>query len=172
VYGDIHAVPFTDESVDAVLCERVFQYLARPEHAIAEIARVLRPGGRVVLIDSDWSTLTLYPGDLEVLRTMESILAGQLHAREPLAGRKLRSWLVGASLTVTDQEARTLFLPYDMLLNAGLLALTDMAVSRGMITADQRKLFLAGLADAQNRGEFHASVTMLAAAAYRVRALK
>ena len=167
VHGDVHAAPFMDGSVDAVWCERVFQFLDRPEHAAAEIARVLRPGGRVVLIDSDWSTSTLYPGDLEVLRTMESMLAGRLHAREPLAGRKLRSWLAGASLTVIDQEARTLFLPYDMFLNAGLLALTDMAVSRDEITAEQRQQFLAGLADAQSRGEFHASVTMFAAAAYR-----
>jgi hypothetical protein len=70
--------------------------------------------------------------------------------RQPLAGRELRSWPTGASLTVTDQEARTLFLPYDMFLNAGLLALTDIAVARGEITADQRQHFLAGLADAQS----------------------
>ncbi|GAA3053919.1 class I SAM-dependent methyltransferase [Pseudonocardia yunnanensis] len=167
VHGDVYAAPFADGSVDAVLCERVFQFLDRPERAVAEIARVLRPGGRVVLIDSDWSSATLYPGDLEVLRTVESMLASRLHGREPLAGRKLRSWLSGASLTVTDHEARTLFLPYEMFLNAGLLALIDMAVTRGEITAEQRKQFLAGLADAQSRGEFHASVTMFAAAAYR-----
>ncbi|GAA1191794.1 methyltransferase domain-containing protein [Pseudonocardia alaniniphila] len=167
VHGDVHAAPFADGSVDAVLCERVFQFLDRPEHAVAEIARVLRPGGRVVLIDSDWSSATLYPGDPEVLRTMESMLAGSLHNREPLAGRKLRSWLAGAGLTVTGHEARTLFLPYDMFLNAGLLALTDLAVAHGEITAEQRQQFLAGLADAQRRGEFHASVTMFAAVAHR-----
>ena len=166
-HGDVYAAPFAHGSVDAVWCERVLQFLDRPEHAVAEIARVLRPGGRVVLIDSDWSSATLYPGDLDVLRIMESMLASRLHAREALAGRKLRSWLAGASLTVADHEARTLFLPYDMFLNAGLLGLTDLAVSRGEITAEQREQFLAGLADAESRGEFHASVTMFAAMAYR-----
>lgn len=45
VQGDVQALPFEDASFDGVLCWRVAQYLEHPERALAEFARVLRPGG-------------------------------------------------------------------------------------------------------------------------------
>ena len=42
-------LPFEDESFDAVLCTQAFHYIVEPKPAIAEIARVLRPGGTVLL---------------------------------------------------------------------------------------------------------------------------
>ena len=42
-------LPFPDESFDLVLCTEGFHYVPDPIHGLAEIERVLRPGGRVVL---------------------------------------------------------------------------------------------------------------------------
>jgi ubiquinone/menaquinone biosynthesis C-methylase UbiE len=56
VYGLAGALPFDDASIDLVWCERVLQHLTDPQPAIDDIARVLRPGGRVVLLDSDYGT--------------------------------------------------------------------------------------------------------------------
>ena len=50
------ALPFADSSVDLVWCERVLQHLSDPQAAIDDIARVLRPGGRAVLLDADQET--------------------------------------------------------------------------------------------------------------------
>jgi SAM-dependent methyltransferase len=47
--GDAEALPFGDESFDAVVANFVLLHLGRPEQAAAEFARVLRPGGRVAL---------------------------------------------------------------------------------------------------------------------------
>jgi SAM-dependent methyltransferase len=47
--GDAEALPFSDESFDAVVANFVLLHLGRPERAVAEFARVLRPGGRVAL---------------------------------------------------------------------------------------------------------------------------
>lgn len=49
--GDAHDLPLEDESVDAVFGHMVLHSLETPERAVAEMARVLRPGGRVVLVD-------------------------------------------------------------------------------------------------------------------------
>ena len=46
VHGDATALPFDDESFDAVVAAFVLLHLGTPEHAVAEAARVLRPGGR------------------------------------------------------------------------------------------------------------------------------
>jgi ArsR family transcriptional regulator len=49
--GDAAALPLADTSVDAAFAHMVLQYLPSPAEALAEMARVVRPGGRVVVID-------------------------------------------------------------------------------------------------------------------------
>jgi ubiquinone/menaquinone biosynthesis C-methylase UbiE len=49
VRGSAVAIPFADSSFDFVLCSEVLEHVPDPRRAIGEIARVLRPGGRLVL---------------------------------------------------------------------------------------------------------------------------
>jgi SAM-dependent methyltransferase len=50
VQGNVEALPFPDASFDAVLGTHVAEHLAHPEAAFSEMARVLRPGGRLLLL--------------------------------------------------------------------------------------------------------------------------
>lgn len=45
VIGDIHAIPLPDASVDSVICHCVLEHVKDPIRAVAEIYRILRPGG-------------------------------------------------------------------------------------------------------------------------------
>lgn len=47
IEGDAVALPFADGELDAVTCQTVFIHLAEPERSLAEMVRVLRPGGVV-----------------------------------------------------------------------------------------------------------------------------
>ena len=47
--GDMHALPFDAASFDLVVLMHALTYAARPAQAVAEAARVLRPGGRLLL---------------------------------------------------------------------------------------------------------------------------
>src|SRR5205807_7674851 len=49
VQGDANALPFPDGSFDALLCVRVVHHFVDPARAFAEFARVLRPGGVLVV---------------------------------------------------------------------------------------------------------------------------
>jgi SAM-dependent methyltransferase len=49
VIGDAQTLPIRTGRVDTVLCVEVLEYLPDPRRAIAELARVLRPGGRLLL---------------------------------------------------------------------------------------------------------------------------
>jgi SAM-dependent methyltransferase len=51
------ALPFADGAFDAALCKGALDHFDRPELAIAEMARVVRPGGRVVLAIANFDSL-------------------------------------------------------------------------------------------------------------------
>jgi ubiquinone/menaquinone biosynthesis C-methylase UbiE len=50
-FGDAAALPIADACVDFVVCRAAFKNFSRPVEALAEMRRVLRPGGTVLLID-------------------------------------------------------------------------------------------------------------------------
>jgi SAM-dependent methyltransferase len=50
-YGDYHAVPLTDDSCDGAFFLESLCHSRHPQVAIAEAARIVRPGGRVVIVD-------------------------------------------------------------------------------------------------------------------------
>src|SRR5436853_7391209 len=68
--GEAIPLPLGDASMDRVLSVQVFEYVADVPAALAEVRRVLRPGGRVVLWDIDWTTLSWYAGDAERMARM------------------------------------------------------------------------------------------------------
>jgi SAM-dependent methyltransferase len=62
--GDIMALDFPDATFDRARAEQVLQHVAEPGRAMSEMARVTRPGGRVVVLEPDWDTLVIDAEDL------------------------------------------------------------------------------------------------------------
>jgi len=48
--ADISALPYADESFDLIMCAHALEHLAEPETALADMCRVLKPGGRLLLV--------------------------------------------------------------------------------------------------------------------------
>ncbi|MFD7711620.1 methyltransferase domain-containing protein [Streptomyces sp. NPDC059786] len=161
--GDALALP--DASVDVVWCERVLQHLAEPQRAVDEIARVLRPGGRVVLLDTDWATTIVHPGDPE---TVAALTSGALTAAaNPYAGRGPVGQCAAAGLVIDDRGSQALLQDHASVAWPLVRALAESAVRRGSISEERRDLLYADLTDAAERGALHMSVTMFAVAAHR-----
>jgi ubiquinone/menaquinone biosynthesis C-methylase UbiE len=53
VQGDSQRLPFEDDSFDVITCTHSFHHYPRQECVVAEMHRVLRPGGRLLIIDGD-----------------------------------------------------------------------------------------------------------------------
>lgn len=164
VDGTAESLPFPDDSFDAVSCERVFQHLDDPSAAASEIARVLRPGGRAVVIDTDWATSIIHPGDPELVGVLSSAMQGRLP--NPLAGRRLPGWLSAAGLTVTDIGSQALIQPASAATGPLVRMIARMAMQRGAIDEQQHDQLLADLAQGAETGDFHMSVTMFAVVAH------
>lgn len=91
--GDINHLPFVPNSFDVVTIHQVLHYLDEPERAIAEAARVLRPGGRLLIVD-------FAPHDLEFLRERHA------HRRLGIARDPMRQWIEAPGLVL--ESARDL----------------------------------------------------------------
>ncbi|MGR9053413.1 MAG: methyltransferase domain-containing protein [Gammaproteobacteria bacterium] len=59
IQGSAGELPFADASFHACRSERVFMHLTDPEKALAEMFRVTRPGGRIVVVETDWPGLSI-----------------------------------------------------------------------------------------------------------------
>ncbi|MCJ2133377.1 metalloregulator ArsR/SmtB family transcription factor [Methylobacterium sp. J-026] len=90
--GDIHAPPFARASFDLVLVHQVLHYLDDPARALRGAARLVAPGGRLLVVD-------FAPHELEFLRT------GQAHRRLGFSAEQVSGWLAEAGLaTITTRD--------------------------------------------------------------------
>jgi ubiquinone/menaquinone biosynthesis C-methylase UbiE len=59
--SDITAIPVPDESFDAILCTEVLEHVPEPSHALKEFARLLKPGGVMILTAPFGSNVHMAP---------------------------------------------------------------------------------------------------------------
>jgi len=83
--ADTYRLPFAPASFDAVLFHQVLHYLDDPGSAVAEAARVMRAGGRLVIAD-------FAPHELEFLRE------DYAHRRLGFSDREVAGWFAAAGL--------------------------------------------------------------------------
>jgi demethylmenaquinone methyltransferase/2-methoxy-6-polyprenyl-1,4-benzoquinol methylase/ArsR family transcriptional regulator len=89
--GDIYAVPVERNGYDLVILHQVLHYLDDPGRALREAARMLRPGGRLLVVD-------FAPHAEEALRESHA------HRRLGFGYDEIASYLDDASLALTDHR--------------------------------------------------------------------
>lgn len=89
--GDMYALPLTDRSADCVIIHQVLHYAHAPADAICEAARVLAPGGTLLVVD-------FAAHEREELRSRDS------HLRLGFADEAMAAWFESAGLRVDHIE--------------------------------------------------------------------
>jgi ubiquinone/menaquinone biosynthesis C-methylase UbiE len=95
--ASVYALPFEDESFDAVYGHQVLQHLGQPDDALTEALRVLKPGGVIGVREVDWGSTVAWPEMSEITRFLD--IYHRVAARnggDADVGRRLRSLLNGA----------------------------------------------------------------------------
>jgi ubiquinone/menaquinone biosynthesis C-methylase UbiE len=97
--GNALSLPFEANSFDLVFSRFLMEYVPDNQCAVREMARVCRPGGRLLLQDLDGQLVWHYPEDAELQAATERVL-GRLAETgfDPFVGRKLFSLCLGTGL--------------------------------------------------------------------------
>jgi arsenite methyltransferase len=98
--ADASELPFPDASFDALLSTQVYEYVPDMAGALTEALRVLRPGGRALILDTDWDSLVWHSTD-ERLRA-RILAAWDEHLADPYLPRKLPRLLRDAGFTLQE----------------------------------------------------------------------
>jgi len=104
--GDVAALPYATETFDAAVCTQVFEYVSEIKCALAELHRVLKPGGRAVIVDTDWESSVWHSSDAARMRRM--IEAWDRHCPHPQLPRTLAVEMRTVGLEVLRVDAITL----------------------------------------------------------------
>jgi ubiquinone/menaquinone biosynthesis C-methylase UbiE len=144
--GDIFALPFEDASFDIVFAQTVFFHIPNPDKALAEIKRVLRPGGLVALRDAIIASSIIWP-DESLVRELAALfrLGAQRSGGNSDVGQELGTLLQAAGfggVFVTfdfQQPQRPEERAEYFALIAGVFEgdLATLAVSEGWITTEK-----------------------------------
>src|SRR5262249_100998 len=106
VRGDALALAFPDAYFDAAISTQVLEYVDDVDRALRELRRVLRPGGRLVLLDTDWDTLVWSARDSD--RSARILKAWGHHAPHAHLPRHLAPQLRTCGFEVTKVFSLTL----------------------------------------------------------------
>lgn len=166
--GSAMQLNFADNSFDAVRCERVLQWLPAPTVAVAEMQRVLHPRGRMALIDSDWSTLSIDVADADISERVHEAM--RVERRRPSnVGRRLGELAQRAGFMSLQQHLATNtwteWNPSSTPAPLGCFSMRSLAedlVERGQLASDEIDQFVTRIETAASEGHFTMSLTMYA----------
>ncbi len=104
--GNAARLDFDDGSFDFVTASQVYCFVTDIESAIREAARVLRKGGRLVILDTDWDFVTWHSTNrLRTHRMLQARAGDYANAYLP---RELPRLLKAAGLVLTSADAYTI----------------------------------------------------------------
>jgi ubiquinone/menaquinone biosynthesis C-methylase UbiE len=99
--GTATELPYPDGDFDAITSTQVYEYVNDMPTALAEAYRVLRPGGRLLVLDTDWDSIVWRCDDRAVMGRV--LAAWDEHLADPHLPQRLAGLLADAGFTLTHR---------------------------------------------------------------------
>ena len=163
--ADAMSLPFETDYFDSCRSERLFQHLSNPAQALSEMVRVTKSGGWVVVLDTDWGSLSTDSDETDIERRLVRFLA-ESFLHNGYSGRKLYRLFKQQNLVDISFEVFPVATPNYALARHGTQAerIEQEALKAGVITREELQRWQAGLEQADSEGVYFSSgnVMMLA----------
>ncbi|MEK6710170.1 MAG: methyltransferase domain-containing protein [Nitrospinota bacterium] len=157
--GDALRLPFGEGEFDAAVSIQVYEYVEDVGAALAELHRVLRPGGRAAILDTDWGSLVWRAGD--AARARRILEAWDEHLADPHLPRTLAARLRGAGFEILRREAIPILNPEygPETYSVGMISLVvPFVIGRRGVTKEEAKAWAEDLKGLGERGEYFFSL--------------
>jgi SAM-dependent methyltransferase len=100
--GDVTALPFAAGDFDLAISTQVLEYVPEVDKALGEMRRILRPGGRAAIVDTDWDSIVWASQDPDLMASV--LKTWDQHLIDPHLPLKLSSRLREAGFRVERVE--------------------------------------------------------------------
>ena len=165
--ADVYALPFADRSIDAAFGHGVLMHLAEPMRALAQLRRVLRPGGVIGIRDPDFGAVLYAPMTPLLQRWLELRVRVRRHnGGDPFLGRNIRRLLldagfvdVAAGASVDSAGTPDTIQRHASFLKAQWVGLARTAVAQAWMDATQVNATLAEIDAWTQRPDAFAAIT-------------
>jgi ubiquinone/menaquinone biosynthesis C-methylase UbiE len=157
--GEATQLPYHDGIFDAAVATQVYEYVRDIDAALAELYRVLRPGGRAFVVDTDWSSIVWNNSDHPRMRRM--LEAWDEHLADAHLPATLTPKLKRAGFQVVRRDVNPMFNPEysPESYSAGILqGIQGFVRGRRGITAEEADAWAADLTSLGESGEYFFSV--------------
>jgi len=157
--ADAAALPYPDGAFDAAASTQVYEYVEDVPSVLVELRRVLRPGGRALIIDTDFDSLVLHSDDRAL--TERILTAWDEHFVHRDLPRRLSHLLREAGFTIRQRDTLPMFNPeyHRNAFGSHLIrVMAKFAVGREGITQDEADGWIAGLEKLGAEGRFFFSL--------------
>lgn len=167
VVGVGQCLPFENRAFDAARAERLLQHVVDPSSVIAELGRVVRVAGRVVIVDTDWGSLPIDDGGHTAVaeRAIQRAVAELAH-KNGYSGRQLFRLMREAGLQHVRAEVVSFHVTsYQVAREVGRLGAAEHhALAAGWLSQLQLADWRETLESNDRQGHFFASVNVVTAA--------
>ena len=157
--GDAHDLPYRDDLFDVCISTQVLEYVADPPRVLKQLHRVVRPGARIGVLATDWSSLVWHGPDAELMSRV--LRAWTEHCADPHLPRTLGRRLSDAGFEITGRSIIPLYNPADHsgTYSGGLIDLiTDFVAGRSELTDEDVHAWASGLRTLSEHQEYFFSL--------------
>ncbi len=160
--GDVTSLPFEPGDFDSCRSDRLFQHLSDPEQALSEMTRVTKSGGWIVVMDTDWGTLSIDTTEVDIERRLLRFNA-ESYLHNGYSGRQLYRLFRHQKLTdISVDMFPNYTFSYAVARQSGILDQVEReALEAGIVTGHELHRWRACLEEADAKGVFFASFSIM-----------